>query len=341
MAKPLVSVLIPIYNVEKFVERCARSIFEQTYDNLEITFVNDCSPDNSVEIIEKVLAEYPNRLPQTRIVNHEKNQGLAAARLTGLRAATGKYVQNIDSDDWIDVNMISEMVALAETEDADITICDFMYVYRDPQMQKHVNPPLEPKACLEAVLLGKVHSSVANKLIRRDLYLANNIHPIPGLDYLEDLSVMYRLLYFSKKLSYIPKPYYYYNQLNESSYTTCGYSTANQKNMMQLIALCQSFQKTYPISEMLSKSFRYNLAGTYSRIAFQGNLKLLKSNIRLFASLKEADIASHPNLPKNVRRAGLLIYRKKIITLHILRFLKTIKNYERKIFNLSDLKCLS
>lgn len=199
MSQPLVSVLVPIYNVEKYIERCARSIFEQAYENLEIIFVNDCTPDNSVGVLRKVLAEYPNRIAQTQIINHEKNLGLAGARLTGLKTSTGKYIQNIDSDDYIDKNMISEMVALAKQEKADITICDFMYVYTNKKEHIYVNPPLDPLSCLECVLVGIVHSSVCNKLIRRDLYVGNNIYPIIGLNMLEDLSVMFRLLYFAKK----------------------------------------------------------------------------------------------------------------------------------------------
>ena len=77
---PLISILIPVYNVEKFIERCARSVFEQTYENLEYVFVDDCSPDKSIQILERVLAEYPKREKQTKIIHHDKNRGVAAAR---------------------------------------------------------------------------------------------------------------------------------------------------------------------------------------------------------------------------------------------------------------------
>ena len=216
MSQPLVSVLVPIYNVEKYIERCARSIFEQAYENLEIIFVNDCTPDNSVGVLRKVLAEYPNRIAQTQIINHEKNLGLAGARLTGLKTSTGKYIQNIDSDDYIDKNMISDMVALAEQENADITICDFMYVYTNKKEHIYVNPPLDPLSCLECVLVGIVHSSVCNKLIRRDLFINNRIHQFVGLDLREDFSVLYKLVYYCKRIAYLPKAYYYYRQ-NASS----------------------------------------------------------------------------------------------------------------------------
>lgn len=275
MSTPLVSVLIPIYGVEKYIERCARSVFGQTYENLEIIFVDDCSPDRSADIVEKVLAEYPDRIPQTRIIRHEHNQGLAGARLTALNAATGKYIQNYDSDDWVETDMISEMVDLAEKESADITICDFMYVYSDHKQQRSVNPPLDPMACLEAVLLGKVHSSVANKLIRRDLYLDNGIHPIPGLNMLEDLSVMYKLLYFAKKLAYIPKPFYNYNKANENSYT----SYYTQNNLNSSLLLIDEISKFTENIDLSSSNRALDRLLKYKRVSFFNAYLLLSKDM--------------------------------------------------------------
>ena len=97
-----VSVLVPVYGVEKYIERCARSLFEQTYSDLEYVFVNDCTPDQSIEILKKVMAEYPQRKNAVKIVNHAKNRGLAAARNTAYDNATGDFVTIVDSDDWLE-----------------------------------------------------------------------------------------------------------------------------------------------------------------------------------------------------------------------------------------------
>lgn len=94
-----------------------------------------------------------------------------------------------------------------------------MYVYSDKYEHIHVNPPLNPLKCMEAVLVGTVHSSVCNKLIRRSLFVDNNIYFIVGLNMNEDLSVMFRLLYFAKKIAYVDKPYYKYNLCNGQSFT--------------------------------------------------------------------------------------------------------------------------
>ena len=87
---PKVSVIVPVYGVEKYIERCARSLFEQTLDDIEYIFVDDCSPDRSIEILNQVIGEYPGRKDQVQIIHHASNQGLALARQTGLKAATGE-----------------------------------------------------------------------------------------------------------------------------------------------------------------------------------------------------------------------------------------------------------
>lgn len=322
---PLVSVIVPVYGVEKYIERCARSIYEQTYENLEIIFVNDCTPDKSIEILNNIINKYPNRKSQTRIINHEHNKGLAGSRLTGLNASTGYYIQNIDSDDYLDKNMIDEMVTLAEKESADITICDFMHIYPNHTKHLHVNPSLNPHILLQQVLAGEVHSSVCNKLIKRSLYFDNNIFPIEGLNMREDLSVMFRLLYFAKKIAYIPEPYYQYFKGNENSYTSSKMNIAQQNDAYKLILLMQRFTTNCPISITLSKFFNYFYIGTLAAILIYGDTKepqvpLVFPPHRI--TIKE--IITHPNL-HIYRKFACLCYKGKLFY-----FIKKIQQLKRK-----------
>ena len=103
--QPKVSVIVPIYNVEAYIERCAISLFEQTLDDIEYIFVNDCTPDNSMMILSEVLSRYPQRKEQVRIINQPKNQGAAKAREDGIKEARGEYIIHCDSDDWVDKNI--------------------------------------------------------------------------------------------------------------------------------------------------------------------------------------------------------------------------------------------
>ena len=307
MSQPLVSVLVPIYNVEKYIERCARSIFEQAYENLEIIFVNDCTPDNSVGVLRKVLAEYPNRIAQTQIINHEKNLGLAGARLTGLKTSTGKYIQNIDSDDYIDKNMISEMVALAEQENADITICDFMYVYTNKKEHIYVNPPLDPLSCLECVLVGIVHSSVCNKLIRRDLFINNRIHQFVGLDLREDFSVLYKLLYYCKRIAYLPKAYYYYRQ-NASSMVN-NYNEKSGKSGLLLIDDLSHFiekERLGEIDSRLKEMVNYKIVSILCEyLLLSQERQYLQEYIELVRAFKLRYYCLNPILPMHYKLTGI------------------------------------
>lgn len=303
---PLVSVIVPIYGVAKFIERCARSIFEQTYENLEIIFVNDCTPDNSIEILNNITNEYPNRKSQTLIINHEYNTGLAGARLTGLKASSGYYIQNIDSDDYLDKNMIDDMVALAENEMADITVCDFLYIYPKHTKHLHVNPSLNPHVLLQQVLTGEVHSSVCNKLIKRSLYFDNNIFPIEGLNMREDLSVMFRLLYFARKIAYIPKPFYNYILTNTTSYTATKMSPAHQKNAIHISLLVEEFSKTHQISVEIQKAFNYFHVAILTSILLYGTINNSEFKQPHFLKISFKSILTHPTLPFYYKLVGIL-----------------------------------
>ena len=101
-----VSVIIPIYKVEAFIERCAATLMEQTLPEVEYIFVDDATSDNSIDVLEEVIARYPQRKGQVRIVHNAENKGLPAARNTGLALATGEYIFHCDSDDYVEPSML-------------------------------------------------------------------------------------------------------------------------------------------------------------------------------------------------------------------------------------------
>ena len=122
MKSPKISVIVPVYGVEKYIERCARSLFEQTLEDIEYIFVDDCTPDNSISILCKVLSDYPNRKKQVKILHHEKNKGLAQARQTGLKIASGEYIAHCDSDDWVDKDLYEIAHNKAKSESLDVVV---------------------------------------------------------------------------------------------------------------------------------------------------------------------------------------------------------------------------
>lgn len=101
MNAPLVSVIVPIYGVERYIEQCVRTLMEQTLREVEYVFVDDHTPDKSMEILERVLADYPDRMGQVKVLQNEKNQGVARTRRVGLKECTGEYIIQVDSDDYV------------------------------------------------------------------------------------------------------------------------------------------------------------------------------------------------------------------------------------------------
>ena len=126
---PKVSILVPIYNVSLYIERCARSLFDQTFENIEYIFVDDASTDDSLDILKKVLKQYPKRQKQVRIIRHPQNKGLASTRNTAIDASNGDYIAVVDSDDYVEKNMIEELYNFAVTKNADIVVFDSVFEY--------------------------------------------------------------------------------------------------------------------------------------------------------------------------------------------------------------------
>lgn len=315
MKEPLVSIILPVYGVEDYIEKCIRSIFEQTYVNLEIIIVDDCNPDDSINIIKSILEEYPHRKSQVKIIKNSKNLGLAGARLTGLKHSNGEYIQNLDSDDFVEKEMIEQMVSLALHENADITICDINLIRKGETTHLSVNPSLNPIECLKQVLKNMVHSSVANKLIKKELYISHNIQPIIGLNMREDLSVMYRLLFFAKKLAYIPKPFYNY-VLRDNSISSSRMNISQQQNSQKLISLMNNFCIKEQIKDpTLLEAFSLFKAHIKVEIILYGNIENIDSH--LFNDVNYKLYIKHPQLSKSQKIIGIICSSNKTCILKL------------------------
>jgi glycosyltransferase involved in cell wall biosynthesis len=213
-----VSVLVPVYGTEAYIERCAISLFEQDYENVEFIFVNDCTNDSSIIILRDVIARYPHRIGQIRIIDHLCNQGLAAARRTALMYATGEYILNVDSDDFLEPLCLSTIMNMAVKSNTDIVYFDYYKYnngYRHIVRQKKIVDNIE---YIKLILELDLAACVWNKLIRRELYIDNGILPVVGVDTGEDLITTVPLIYKTKKILYVDTPLYNY-VYNPKSYT--------------------------------------------------------------------------------------------------------------------------
>lgn len=222
-----VSVIIPVYGVEKYIERCARSLFEQTLDDIEYIFVDDCTKDNSINVLERVIEDYPNRKSQVTIIHHDVNKGLPQARKTGVEASHGDYIAHCDSDDWVDTGMYQRLYEKAKTEDADVVFCDF-YAYRDEKRKyvtsKKINDSFK-STILKRLLTEYSLNNVWSILVKKGLY--TNI-VFPNDNQSEDRTIVIQLCWYAKKITSIAEPLYYYRMSNMES-------ISNQRNCHALI----------------------------------------------------------------------------------------------------------
>lgn len=205
-----VSVLVPIYGVEKYIEQCAVSLFEQTYQDLEYIFVDDCTPDKSVEVLQQVMERYPQRKAMVRILRHDKNRGLGAARATALDAATGDYVLVVDSDDFVSTDAVERLCRRQQETDADII--DAGYTRWVDGKAVEPTPPFT-KSSTEYLKLMLVQNTVEphiwGRLMRKRLFTDHDINSIEGINLAEDYAVVPRLLFFATRATVDATLYFY------------------------------------------------------------------------------------------------------------------------------------
>lgn len=212
-----VSVISPFFKVAPFIERCAESLLGQTLEDVEFIFVDDASPDESREILEKVIARHPER--NARIVTHEVNKGLPAARNTGLAVATGEFIYHCDSDDWVETDMLEKMYKAATDNGADYVYCDFWMQF-EKSARYMVNPTYtEPERMIkEGFMAGLMKYNVWNKIARRSLYEESGIRFPDGHGMGEDMT-MILLATHAKRVAHVSEALYHYVKLNANAFS--------------------------------------------------------------------------------------------------------------------------
>lgn len=283
---PAVTVIVPVYNVAAYIEKCARSLFEQSFDNLEIIFIDDCSTDNSVDVIKTVLKEYPARKKQTRLIKMPSNAGSASVRRQGLIAATGDYVIHCDGDDWVDVDLYEMMYKEAVRTNADIVVCDEVMEYKG---HREPNPTGTLPSNGKELLLNWYRHTVGmfchNKLTRRSLYTDNNILPWPGLNMWEDNGLFTRLFYYADKVVQIKGgPLYHYNRANINAMTV-NYGIKQVEQMIGIARNLADFFESKPDAGKYRK--------TIDAFKYLARINLITDSFRNYRRSKQTFPESH------------------------------------------------
>lgn len=205
----LVSVIVPVYKVEKYLPRCIESIQNQTYKNLEIILVDDGSPDNSGAICD----EYAKRDNRIKVI-HQDNKGLSGARNAGLNCASGGYICFVDSDDYLDKDLVKENLQRLLAEDADVIIFNIIEVHRNSTKKRFLVDGKEHDTLWN---FSKAPVSACCKLYKADIW--KNLRFPVGLNH-EDYYTMPYVVTRARKIITNEKYYYYYDRTNEGSITT-------------------------------------------------------------------------------------------------------------------------
>lgn len=214
-----VSIIVPIYGVEKYIERCANSLLSQTYSNIEFIFVDDATKDNSIGVLESVISHYPDRKNQCVILHHEKNKGLSGARNTGVSHFSGDYLLHVDGDDYLEVDAVEQLVRFVEDNPSDIVIFD-SYSVSENGKNIRSTPYKNKITLLRDTILKTIPPSIWNKMYSSRLYRSGyDTMSVEGINHGEDYATTPRLIYYAETISKLNKPLYNYVIYNEESYT--------------------------------------------------------------------------------------------------------------------------
>jgi len=251
---PLISVIVPTYNHEKFLHKCIDSILAQTYSNLEIILVDDGSTDGS----GKICDQYAQKDPRVKVV-HQQNQGISAARNAGIAAAKGEHIAFVDSDDWVDATFVEVLLQTAQQNNSLIAAVGKYEVLSNRVHQAQTSLKPQEKKVFSAsqgnftaeealeLLLVKIDRYVADKLYHRSIF-EYALFPV-GMVY-EDIWIFYRLLQHADKVAVYNAPLYYYNRCNENSISK-GKFTHKQLDYFKVFDEFVADAKTFKSKRML------------------------------------------------------------------------------------------
>ena len=311
---PKVSVIVPIYNVEKYLEKCINSLLSQTLEDIQIILVNDGSKDNSGNIAKEYEKNNKNRI----IYVEKENGGLSDARNYGLKYATGDFIAFLDSDDYIEKNAYEEMFNKAIEENADYVECDFIWEFPNKIRVDKQYPYKNKKE-----MLSFVRVVAWNKLIKRQLITDNNLEFPKGLRY-EDVEFTYKLIPFINKFTYVDKPFIHYVQREGSIANVQNERTAEIFTVLDNVI---EFYKKNNIYEEYRDELEYNYARYLLCSSLKRMCKIKDKTIRekLLTESWERLNLNFPNWKENVILKTVNIGKNK--------YMRTVNKSTYKIYS--------
>ena len=247
-----ISLIAPIYGVEPYIRQFAESALEQTYEDIQFVFVNDGTKDNSMAILDALIEERFEHLKERIVIVNKENGGLPSARKSGLEAAEGEYVLFADSDDWLELDAVERVMALAERTDADILYFDLVKEYGGgKQSVKHERTYTAENRMrwIENMFNYRSFGYTVTKCFRRKLYTENRI-VFPKLGMHEDICLMAQIIFYAQSIAQLPEPLYHYRKDNPAAMCSQKRSVrhiASSRNMMGVVEAFKDNLKGSPM----------------------------------------------------------------------------------------------
>lgn len=212
-----VSVIIPMHNVAKFLHRSVNSLYSQDLYGIELIFVDDCSTDNTLTVLQSLLQDKEG--VKVSILHHDANQGVAAARNTALDVAVGEYIYYVDADDYIEPNTLSTLYNSAKSNNADIVGCDWFLTFEKNERRMYQPSVKDGVDAFKKMAKGVMRTFLCVFLVRRSVYENNNLRFIPHQDMCEDMMLMMKAVLLVERIVMVHTPLYHYIQSNQNSLT--------------------------------------------------------------------------------------------------------------------------
>lgn len=250
----LISVVIPVYNTSSYLARCIDSIFEQDLKDVELIFIDDCSTDNSFEVLNQCLKGRESE--NLTIVKNPKNLGSGETRNKGISLAKGDYVIFVDSDDYVTSDYFQVLKNAIESR-PDIVVFDMTEIWTHKTVLKHVDLPDSPLESVELLLLNKMHNSLCNKMFKRSMFLKHDIRITKGLSMFEDKSICFKLFYYAKSQLFINKSLYFYDRSRENSLTKV-FKESNIQASVIVAKVIDDFFKDKEVSDNIHNAIQAN-----------------------------------------------------------------------------------
>lgn len=221
---PAISVIVPVYNTERYLRRCIDSILAQTFTDFELLLIDDGSTDTSPAICD----EYAQRDPRVRVF-HKPNGGVSSARNLGLDNALGEWISFVDADDWVDDAYFEKLIKKSISQKADIVFCDSYFEYPDKQLiHQHYNWEKQGDEGL-AEFITSTWTCIWGSIQKRSLYVIHNLQSPPNICYCEDFHLVVRLCYYASIIAKVSEPLYHYRQQASSVMHNLNQKTQNDE----------------------------------------------------------------------------------------------------------------